>query len=94
MVSIYWSEGPERGTQMTDDGKHEQFCFAGQPALCKGYFRNDVLPCVCGIEGDAVTALSLVAVPAPMGGSPTPGARAPAKPEPVEDQVGSKLHPS
>jgi hypothetical protein len=78
---------------MTDEGKHEHFCFAGQPALCKGYFLNDVLPCVCGIEGDAVTALSLVALPAPIGGSLAPGARATAKPEPAEDEAGSRLCP-
>jgi hypothetical protein len=53
---------------MTGESKHEHFCFAGQPAPCKGYFPNDVLPCVCGVEGDAVTALSRVAVPAPLGG--------------------------
>jgi len=47
---------------MKGEGKHEHFCFAGQPAACKGYFPDDVLPCVCGAEGDAVTALSLVAV--------------------------------
>jgi hypothetical protein len=49
---------------MKGESKHEHFCFAGQPALCKGYLPNDVLPCVCGAEGDAVTALSQVAVPA------------------------------
>jgi len=54
---------------MNREIKHEYFCFAGQPAPCKGYFPNDVLPCVCGAEGDAVAALSQVAVP-PMTKTP------------------------
>jgi hypothetical protein len=54
----------------TGEGQHEPFCFAGQPAPCKGYFPDDVLPCVCGAEGDVVTALSQVAVPEPFGGTP------------------------
>jgi hypothetical protein len=53
---------------MKSESKHEHFCFAGQPTPCKGYFPNDVLPCVCGVEGDVVTALSQVAVPAPPSG--------------------------
>lgn len=55
---------------MRGKGKHEHFCFAGQSAACQGYFPNGVLPCVCGAEGDAVTALSQVAVPSPLGGNP------------------------
>ena len=39
---------------MKSESKHEHFCFAGQPAPCEGYFLNDVLPCVCGAEGDVV----------------------------------------
>jgi len=69
------------------ESKHEHFCFAGQPAPCKGYFPNDVLPCVCGVEGDAVTALSQVAVPAPLGGTPVPADLAPKKPEAAEDEA-------
>jgi hypothetical protein len=67
---------------MKSESKHEHFCFAGQPAPCEGYFLNDVLPCVCGAEGDVVTALSGVAVPAPLGGAPVPAklARATLKP--------------
>jgi len=52
--------------------KHEQFCFAGQAAPCKGYFPSDVLPCVCGGDGTVIRALSQVAVPAPSGGTPAP----------------------
>ncbi len=52
--------------------KHKDFCFAGQPAPCAGYFPGDVLPCVCGAEGDVVDALSQVAASAPAGGSPAP----------------------
>lgn len=48
---------------------HKLFCFAGQPAACEGYFRHDVLPCVCGVESDAVTTLRGV-VPASGGGAP------------------------
>ena len=40
--------------------KHQPFCFAGQPAPCKGYFPDDVLPCVCG--ENAMTELSNLAV--------------------------------
>ena len=46
--------------------KHEPYCFAGQPALCSGYFEGDMLPCICGTEGDAITALSELALPAPV----------------------------
>ena len=31
-----------------------------------GYFAGDVLPCICGAEGDVTTALSQVALPAPL----------------------------
>jgi len=58
---------------MKGENKHEHFCFAGQPAPCEGYFPDDVLPCVCGAEGDAVTALSQVAIPAaPLGRTEIP----------------------
>ena len=43
---------------------HNQYCFAGQPAPCPGYFANDVLPCVCGVNGNALSALNQVAIPA------------------------------
>ena len=43
---------------------HKPYCFAGQPALCPGYFTNDVLPCVCGVKGNVLSALSKVAIPA------------------------------
>jgi hypothetical protein len=69
------------------NSKHRDFCFAGQPAPCKGYFLNDVLPCVCGGESDVVTALSQVVVPAPLGGMPVPADLSPAKPESVEDEA-------
>jgi hypothetical protein len=71
---------------MKSESKHEHFCFAGQPAPCEGYFLNDVLPCVCGAEGDVVTALSGVAVPAPLGGKPVPTKPAPATPKSVGDE--------
>ena len=64
---------------MEDKSKHKHFCFAGQPASCQGYFHNDVLPCVCGAEGNAVTALSQVAIPAPPGGRPAPADLAPSQ---------------
>ncbi len=38
--------------------KHKPFCYAGQPAPCKGYFPNDVLPCICGVEGSVTVALA------------------------------------
>jgi hypothetical protein len=72
---------------MKGESKHEHFCFAGQPAPCKGYFPNDVLPCVCGAEGDVIQALNLVAVPSPHGGTPVPADMAHAKPETVEDEA-------
>jgi hypothetical protein len=72
---------------MDDESKHDHFCFAGQPAPCKGYFLNDVLPCVCGAEGDAVEALGQVAVPAPLRGMPVPAEQAPAMPVPVEERA-------
>ena len=75
------------GHTMNDESKHEHFCFAGQPAPCKGYFLNDLLPCVCGAEGHAVEALGQVAVPAPLGGVPVPAEQAPAIPELVEEQA-------
>ena len=43
------SEGPE---------VHREYCFAGQPATCPGYFAGDVLPCVCGVEGTVLEALA------------------------------------
>ena len=53
------------------DGRHEMtnkvhkpYCFAGQPAPCKGYFSNDVLPCVCGSNAMLLEALSKVTMPA------------------------------
>jgi hypothetical protein len=49
---------------------HKSFCFAGEPSPCIGYFADDVLPCVCGAEGDVITALSRVALPAPMSEKP------------------------
>jgi hypothetical protein len=72
---------------MKGESKHKHFCFAGQPAPCKGYFSNDVLPCVCGAEGDVVSALSQVAVPSPLGGAPVPADVASATPASVEDEA-------
>jgi hypothetical protein len=43
---------------------HEQYCFAGQTAPCTGYFKNDALPCVCGADGDPLSAISQVVMPA------------------------------
>ena len=51
---------------MSRESKHNPFCFAGEPAPCKGYFPGDVLPCVCETEG-VVAALSQQALPAPAG---------------------------
>jgi len=42
---------------------HRDYCFAGQPAACPGYFAGDVLPCVCGADGSVLQALSRIAVP-------------------------------
>jgi hypothetical protein len=72
---------------MPSERKHKHFCFAGEPAPCKGYFPNDTLPCVCGAESDAVTALSQVAVSAPLGGIPVPADLAPARPDLAEDEA-------
>jgi len=69
---------------MKNENKHEHFCFAGQPAPCEGYFANDVLPCVCGLEGDVLEALSRVAVPCPVGGAPV---QVPARPVLVQDEA-------
>jgi hypothetical protein len=65
---------------MEGKSKHEHFCFAGRPAPCKGYFPNDVLPCVCGAEGDVITALSQVAIAAPLEGTPAPASPSPWAP--------------
>lgn len=59
--------------------KHKDFCFAGQPAPSAGYFPGDVLPCICGAEGDVMDALRQIAPCAPAGGSPAP-------PEPAHGQ--------
>jgi hypothetical protein len=50
---------------MRGETEHEYFCFAGEPAPCKGYFPDDVLPCVCGAEGNVITALRQVALVPP-----------------------------
>src|SRR5665811_1231243 len=50
--------------------KHKSFCSAGRAAPCEGYFPDDILPCVCGAEGNVVAALSELAPPAPVGGTP------------------------
>jgi hypothetical protein len=42
---------------------HKPFCFGGQTAACQGYFENDMLPCVCGGTGSALSALEQVQVP-------------------------------
>jgi len=54
---------------------HRAYCFAGQPAGCPGYFADDVLPCVCGVDGTVLEALSRIAVPAAP-----PASDEPAKP--------------
>ncbi len=51
---------------MKRHAKHKAFCFAGQPAPVKGYFPNDVLPCICGIEGSVTGALAWLCLPAPI----------------------------
>lgn len=43
---------------------HQAYCFAGQPAACPGFFRKDVLPCVCGAGRSVLIALSEIAMPA------------------------------
>jgi len=52
--------------------RHADFCAAGQPAPCPGYFSDDILPCVCGATGDVFAALELVALPMPLAGNPPP----------------------
>ena len=42
---------------------HREYCFAGQPTACPGYFAGDVLPCVRGADGSVLRALSRIAVP-------------------------------
>lgn len=60
---------------MEGEFEHKPFCLAGQAAPCSGYFPNDVLPCICGLEGDVVTALTNVtlAFNAFQAGAGTPG---------------------
>lgn len=48
---------------MRESTVHKQFCFADQPAACQGYFANDTLPCVCGVKGDVLSAVSQVTIP-------------------------------
>jgi hypothetical protein len=76
-----------RETTINRAGNHEHYCFAGQPAPCKGYFPNDVLPCVCGAEGDVVTALSQVAMSGHLVAMRVALKLALARPEPVEDKA-------
>jgi hypothetical protein len=78
---------PKKEDTVKTKSQHEHFCFAGQPAPCEGYFFNDVLPCVCGVEGDVIAALSRVAVPSSLGGRAIPAGPARAKPKPVEDEA-------
>ena len=63
--------------------EHRQFCFAGQPAPCKGYFTGDELPCVCGVEGNVIRALSELSPPAPLIDTLTSRHRNYARPEPL-----------
>jgi hypothetical protein len=42
---------------------HKPYCFAGQPALCPGYFDNDTLPCICDSKESLLEVLSQVARP-------------------------------
>jgi hypothetical protein len=42
---------------------HKEYCFAGQPAACPGYFTNDALPCVCGADGNILAAMRQVVIP-------------------------------
>ena len=74
---------------MTSEVKHKPFCFAGEPAPCKGYFPDDVLPCVCTPEA-AVAALSQQALPAPAG-TPAPREASPVSEEPTEQAPGSSV---
>ena len=46
--------------------KHKPFCFAGQPAACKGYFPGDLLPCICGVEGSVTKELARLCIPTPI----------------------------
>jgi hypothetical protein len=61
---------------MSKPTKHESFCFAGQPALCSGYFADDLLPCACGVDGTVLSALNQIAVPVKplLDGKPIPDA--------------------
>jgi len=68
--------------------KHADFCFAGQPAPCEGYFPGNRLPCVCGAEGNVATALAQVAVPAPAGGVPPAEKQGP----PRRNRSGTRRH--
>lgn len=43
--------------------EHREYCFAGSPAPCPGYFDGDALPCVCGAEETVLDALSQIAMP-------------------------------
>jgi len=60
---------PDRGPR-----EHREYCFAGQPAPCQGYFAGDVLPCVCGVDATILQALSRVAIPVvtPVEDEPAP----------------------
>jgi len=86
-ADIVLSVEPQREDTVETESKHEHFCFAGQPAQCEGYFADDVLPCVCGVEGDVIAALSRVAIPSPLGGTPILAGPARAKPKPAEDEA-------
>ena len=66
---------------MDSQVRHTPFCFAGEPAPCKGYFPDDVLPCVCTAE-DAIAALSELALPA-LAGMTAPAQAALHDPEPA-----------
>jgi hypothetical protein len=71
---------------MTGKSKHKHFCFAGQSAPCKNYFRSDVLPCICGVNGDVVTALSQVGIPA-LGSTLVAAEPVPTRPVKVKDEA-------
>jgi len=64
---------------MTQFYRHEPFCFAGQTAPCGGYFEKDSLPCVCGMTGTVLEALSQQEMPIiPLEGlAPDPPMRQP-----------------
>jgi hypothetical protein len=53
-----------KGNAMSQSKKHKWFCCIGQPALCSGYFTDDLLPCVCGVDGTVLSALNQIAIPA------------------------------